>query len=391
MQFPFKRAVLSASAIAAGCCFYVMPLAAQNRAEDKPPLAEEVFKNIQVLKGISVNEFMGTMGFFSASLGLNCVFCHVGESMQDWQKFAEDVPLKRRARQMILMVNAINKNNFQGRRVVTCYSCHRGAQRPKVIPSLAEQYGTPMEDPNEVEIVPQAAGGPSPEQILDKYVAALGGAQRLAAITSLTATGTYEGYETYHQKVPIEIFAKAPAQLASVIHTQNGDSTTVFDGRVGWVAAADKPVPLLPLAEGGELDGARMDAQLFFPVEIKQALAQWRSGFPITTIEDHEVRVIQGTGPGRTRVKLYFDQESGLLARQVRYTETMVGTNPTQIDYSDYRDVNGVKMPFKWTITWTNGQSTVELNEVRANVAINAAKFGKPAPAVIAPPKPLAQ
>ena len=120
-------------------------------------MSDQYFKNVQVLKGIPVNEFMETMGFFAASLGLNCVFCHVPESLENWDKFAEDVPLKRRSRQMIEMVNTINKTQFGGRRALTCYSCHRGNQVPKVIPSLAEQYGVPAEDPNQIEIVPGRA------------------------------------------------------------------------------------------------------------------------------------------------------------------------------------------------------------------------------------------
>ena len=222
-------------------------LVAQSPTGDRQPMSDEVFKNVQVLKGIPVNEFMGTMGFFAASLGLNCVYCHVPESLQNWDKFADDVPRKRMSRLMIQMVNTINRNNFGGRQVVTCYSCHHGNERPKAIPSLAEQYGVPPEDPNEIEIVPQAQSGPPPDQILDKYIAALGGAETLASITSLTAQGTYEGYETYHQKVSFELYAKAPAQLTTTIHTQNGESTTVFDGRAGWIAAADKPVHLFPL------------------------------------------------------------------------------------------------------------------------------------------------
>ena len=122
---------------------------------EKQPMAEQVFTNVQVLKGIPVSEFMSTMGFFAASVGLNCVFCHVPESLQDWKKFAEDVPRKRMARSMIAMVNTINKNNFGGHAVITCYSCHHGNERPKQIPSLALQYGTPEEDPNETEIPPQ--------------------------------------------------------------------------------------------------------------------------------------------------------------------------------------------------------------------------------------------
>jgi len=361
--------------------------AGQTPAEEKPLLAEAVFKNVQVLKGIPVSEFMGTMGYFSASLGLNCTFCHVAESLQDWQKFADDVPRKRTARRMILMVNAINKDNFGGRRAVTCYSCHRGGDRPKVIPSLAEQYSTPTEDPNEIEIVAGLPAGPSADQILDKYLQAIGGSQRVSALTSFVAKGTYEGFETYHLKVPVEIFAKAPGQLTTIVHTQNGDSTTTFDGRAGWVAAADKPVPLLGLTAGAELDGAKLDAELLFPARIKQALNQWRVGFPLASIDDRDVQIVQGTGAGKTRIKLYFDQETGLLTRQVRYADTIVGINPTQIDYSDYREVAGVKIPFHWTVTWTNGQSNTELSEIQANAPVDPAKFAKPAPAAVTPAK----
>jgi photosynthetic reaction center cytochrome c subunit len=359
------------------------PASSQQATAEKPLMAEQVFKNVQVLKGIPVGEFMDTMGFFAASLGLNCVYCHVEQSMENWDKFAEDVPRKRTARAMILMVNAINKSNFGGRRALTCYSCHRGAEHPKVVPSLADQYTVPQEDPNEIEIVKDAPQGPSVDQILDKYIQALGGAQRLASLTTFAGQGTYEGYDSYHVKVRLEIYAQSPGERTIIAHTQNGDSTTTFDGRAGWVAAVDKPVHLLPFLPGPELDGARLDADLCFPAGIKQALGQWRNGFPVSTIEDREVHVIQGIAGGGSRVKLYFDSKTGLLARQLRYTNTIVGTIPIQIDYSDYREVAGVKMPFHWVVTWTGGQSIMELNAVQANVSIDAAKFSKPAPAVV--------
>src|SRR5215510_12334243 len=137
-----------------------LPAAAQTTAAGQPVLVEDVFKNVQVLKGIPVNEFMDTMGFFSAALGLNCTGCHVAESLQDWSKFAEDVPRKRMARMMVAMVNTINRTNFGGRRVVTCYTCHRGGQAPEAIPSLADQYSVLPEDANKIEIVPNAPAGP---------------------------------------------------------------------------------------------------------------------------------------------------------------------------------------------------------------------------------------
>jgi len=374
--------LFGAVGIAAVCTLSVAPASGQAAPAQKPQMAEDVFKNIQVLKGVPVDEFMDTMGFFAASLSLNCTDCHGDASGGDWARYADDLPLKQTARKMILMVNALNKNNFGGARVVTCYTCHRGDQVPKVIPSLALQYGEPApDDPNEVVLPVQAPAGTSADQIFDKYIQALGGTQQLAKLTSFTAQGTYEGYDTGHQKVPVEIYAKAPGLRTTIVHTAPKEtSVRTCDGSAGWIASPDKPVPLMALT-GGELQGAKMDAMLSFPAaaRIKQTFTQWRAGS--ATIGDEDVAVVQGTSPGRPSVKLYFDAKSGLLVRQVRYASSAVGTNPIQVDYSDYRDVAGVKMPFQWTVTWTDGQSTTDLSAVQPNAAIDAAKFAKPAPA----------
>ncbi len=385
MKLGLGRTISSYVAAASAYVLCVGLASAQAGSDQKPQMAEDVFKNIQVLKGISVDEFMATMGFFSASLGLNCTDCHISESSGDWARYADDTGLKRMARVMVQMVNTLNKGNFGARRAVTCYTCHRGTTNPKVIPSLADQYSAPPpDDPNETEIPASAPATPSTDQILDRYIQALGGSQRLAALTSFAAKGTYQGFDTDLGEVPVEVFAKAPGQRTTIVHMLLGDSTRTFDGRAGWIAAADKPVPLLALT-GKDLDGFKLDADLSFPAGIKQALGRWRTGFPKAAIDGRDVQIIQGTGAGGSRVKLFFDKESGLLARVVRYTETAVGIVPTQTDYSDYREVAGIKVPFHWTVTWTNGQSTTELSEVQPNVRIDAAKFAKPASAA---PKP---
>ena len=254
-----------------------------------------------------------------------------------------------------------------------------------MVPSLAEQYGSLPKIQNEVESHGEALtrDAPSVDQILDKYIQAVGGAQRLATLTSFVAKGTYSGYDTSDDKVPVEVYAKAPNQRTTILHAPVGegltkDGTTTFDGHAGWINAANTLVPMLTLT-GGNLDGARVDAALSFPGGTKQALTDWRDGFPELNIDDRDVEVIQGTS-GKSTVKLYFDKQSGLLVRQVRYAQTIVGLNPTQVDYSDYRDVAGVKLPFHWVVTWTDGQSTFDMNQVQPNVAIDAAKFAKPAP-----------
>src|SRR6516164_4558593 len=154
----------------------------------KQLMSEQAFKNVTVLKGIPVDEFMNTMGFIAAATNYNCIDCHVETKAEgDWSTYAQDTPRKQTARKMILMVQDINQKNFGGARVVTCYTCHRNLQgAPKITPWLAEQYGEPPDpDPNEVEIRRQAPGAPSADQVFDKYLQAVGGVQKTAAVTSI--------------------------------------------------------------------------------------------------------------------------------------------------------------------------------------------------------------
>jgi hypothetical protein len=310
---------------------------------------------------------------------MNCTDCHVTESAGDWNRYADDTPLKQTARRMVVMMNAINRADFGGTRLVTCYTCHRGIQHPEITPSLMEQYGAPpAEDPDRVEMLPNTPDtSAAAEQILDKFIQAIGGAQQAGKLTSFVGTGTYAGFDTDFQKVPTEISAKAPNQRSVINHLSAGDNATTYDGREGWIAAADRPVSPI-LLSGGDLDGARLDAVLSFPSMLKQDLTKWHAGFPPVTLDGQAVQVVEGTAPGGTRVKLFFDKQSGLLLRQTRFINTAVGLTPLDVDYSDYRAVAGVKMPYKWTMTWVDGKSSTELTEVKANAAVAPAKFAKP-------------
>jgi photosynthetic reaction center cytochrome c subunit len=358
--------------------------AADSKPAQKPLMAEDVFKNVQLLRGIPVKEFMDTMGFFSAATGMNCIDCHSPQAADSLAEYATDTPLKQTARKMLIMVNTLNKGTFGGQRKVTCYTCHRATQYPKTIPSLLDQYSVAADDPDEAEIVGkdgvQSANKMSADQILDKYIQAIGGAPQLAKLTSFVAKGTYEGFDSYHDKVPFEVFASAPNQLTTIIHNQQGDSVSTFDGNNGWIAASDKLMRVLPLF-GGDLAGAKIDASLSIPTRIKQDF-KWRTGFPSVAIDEKPVEIIQEASGGDTGAKLYFDRQSGLLVRQVRYSDTAVGVIPAQIDYSDYRTVAGVKIPFHILQTWTDGQSTIDLSEIQPNVHIDGSKFAMPPPPV---------
>jgi len=385
MNFECRRTIRCAVGTLVLCLLgttWVCGQSAMGGANPKPQMSQDAFLNVQVLRGISVDEFMGTMGFFAASLGMNCTDCHTEESAGDWKKYADDTALKNTARRMVLMENLINRSDFGNVRMVTCYTCHRGVQHPDISPSLLEQYGPPPpSDPDRVEPLPNAPdSSAAAAQILDKFIAAIGGAQQLAKLTSFTAKGTYSGYDTDFQKAPLELSAKAPNQRSVTSHLTAGENNTTYDGHEGWIASADRPVPYIQLV-GGDLDGAKLDADLSFPATLKQDLTKWRADFPATTIDDRPVAVVEGTASGGTPIKLFFDKQSGLLVRATRFVDTVVGVIPVHVDYSDYRAVAGVKMPFKWQTTWTDGQSTAELSDVQPNAQVPAAKFMKPAAA----------
>jgi len=371
---------------------------AQPAIQPKPLLAEQVFKNIQALKGIPVDDFMETMGIMTAAIGFDCADCHVGAGTDkvDW---AADTPRKIMARLMVNMVTTINKNNFGGRQMVTCWTCHRNRDKPQVTPAMEVIYSSPNLEPD--DIITQLPGLPSPESILDKYIQAAGGAQRLAGLTSFVGKGTSVGFGGFGGGGAVEIVAKAPDKRATIIlfkeETGRGDQIRTYDGSTGWVRT-----PLNVLGEfqlsGSGLDGARLDAQLSFPGQIKQILTNLKTGSPtsitdldapasqsslqqdVTLGQTHSVDVVQGTATRGVFVTLYFDRQTGLLLRELRYGASPIGRVPTQIDFADYRDVNGIKLPFRITYAWLDGRDSIVLNEIRTNVPIDEAKFGKPAP-----------
>lgn len=360
---------------AAVCLLSLVTVAGQVGPGQDPQMSETVFKDVQVLKGIPADEFMDTMGMFAASLGYDCVSCHSSEIYKNRDGFAIATPAIQRARGMIGMMNAINRSYFGGQPQVSCFTCHHGQDRPEFVPNLALQYGELVFDPNSIRIVPDRQS--AVDQVFDKYLQALGGRQRLTSITSFVARGTYEGSNTgAGSQFPLEIFVNAPNQRAQIIRGPGGDDVKTYDGRSAWVAERWRPLPLMALT-GGNLDGARLEALTWFPASIRQAFTEWQSSN--TTIDNRIVQILQGSSAGSLPVNFYFDP-SGLLVRIVRWNRTAVGTTPTEIDYTDYRDVSGIKIPFRTVVTWTDGKDTIVLNDVAANVAIDATRFARPAP-----------
>jgi hypothetical protein len=330
-------------------------------------MAEEVYKNIQVLKGVPSDQVVPAMQFISASLGVDCEHCHVERAFEK-----DDKKPKQTARKMIQMMFAINKDNFNGHREVTCYSCHHGTTDPAATPLVAEE---------EAKVEPRGAtnaGGtnpvamPTPDQLLEKFVQALGGADAFQRISSRVEKGTLTGFGG--RQFPIEVFAKAPDKRLSAMHLPNGDSITAYDGRVGWLGFSGRPPHEM---SGGELEAARLDADFYLPIHVKDRFSQLR----VQSREkagDQDTYLLRAENPGQPPVNFYLSQQSGLLVRLVRYLETPLGRIPTQIDYADYRDTEGIKVPYRWTLARPGARFTIQIEQIQQNVPIDDGKFAKP-------------
>jgi photosynthetic reaction center cytochrome c subunit len=376
MKKTYIPALLILFMVVAGLPAAVNRARAQNAVPaDSGKTAEQVFKNIQILKGIPAEQLQPTMQFIANSLGVECQFCHVQGAFDK-----DDKKSKLTARKMIEMQMAINKTHFDGDLRVTCNSCHHGAEEPTAIPIIADEEPKRAEAARAEEPRPEL---PSADQIIDKYLQAVGGAAAVQKITSRVEKGTinFGG-----QQFPVEVLAKAPNKRISTVHTQNGDSITAFDGHAGWLG---NPGPRPPRdMNAQEADAIGFDATFYLPVEMKTMFTQFFVRPAKDKVGGHEVYLMIGNKPGAPPLRFFFDKESGLLLRTVRYAETPLGRNPTQVDYADYRSEGGVKIPFQWTIARPLGRFTIQLSEVQQNVAIDDARFQKPAPPAPTEQKP---
>jgi photosynthetic reaction center cytochrome c subunit len=348
---------------------------AQSSAVHAPPapgLAEEQFKNIQVLKGVPADQILPAMRFITSSLGVECEYCHIREA-HGLAFDKDDKKPKVTARKMMQMVFALNKDNFEGRREITCYSCHRGAAKPVSTPIVAKDELQP-DAGAEKSSTGILTALPTADQLFDKYLAAVGGAAALQKITSRIEKGTLSAFGGQH--FPVDIYAKAPGKRLSIMHLRDGDSTTAFDGHAGWLTVSGRPPQIMTSAESA---AAQMDADLYFPVHLKTLAQKFIVHFG-ENIDGHDTELVVGETAGQPPLRLYFDSRSGLLLRLVRFAETPLGRIPTQIDYADYRDADGVKVPFRWTLARPDNRFTIQVDQLQQNVPVDDAKFSAPPP-----------
>jgi photosynthetic reaction center cytochrome c subunit len=368
---PISRRHSGRIAFLLACAFltaFLVTAVAQEQSAP-PKTAVQQFKNIQVLKDIPADQLIPTMQFIAGALGVECEFCHVEHAMDK-----DDKKEKQIARKMMAMELTINADHFENHIEVTCYTCHRGTPHPVGIPVLSAD-AMKME-PHEHHEGDAHESLPTSDQILDKYLAAVGGADALHKIKTRVQKGTIDAMG---QQYPVEVYSEGPEKRVSISHPSFGDSVTAFNGQVGWLSTPRGP----HVMSAQENQAARIDAQLYFPARLRELYPEFHV-LPGEPIGGHATVLLAAEGAGTPPLRLYFDQQSGLLLRLIRYAQTPLGRNPSQIDYADYRDTGGVKIPYQWTLTRTNGTFTIRINSVQQNVSIDPKLFVMPPP----PPPP---
>ncbi len=349
-------------------------------ATAKGQTSGEFFKNVttSALKDLTPSDFLGAMGVMTAAVGYDCSNCHPGAGTDQMDWVSDKIPQKRTARKMVNMVATINKQNFGAAQMVTCWTCHHGLDLPTTSIALDKLYGAPNDEKRDV-VVPDNSEPPA-TQILDEYIQAAGGAERLAGLKSFVATGKSIGFSGLGGTAAFQIFAQAPDRRGVWIHfpehPDRGVSAWTYDGSQGWISAPRGFLGEYELT-GSDLAGARLDAMVSFPGGIKSAFPTWRVGVE-DVLGDREVYVVQGSDRTGLLGTFYFDKQTHLLLRYVRRTPSPVGRITIQQDFDDYRDVDGIKFPFKYSFLWLDGRFTADISDVKVNVPVELTKISKP-------------
>ena len=364
MNRTFRSTLFVSSSLVVVLAFALLAARAQNPPQAGPSKpASQQYKNVQVLKDIPADQLIPAMQFIAASLGVQCEYCHVEHAFEK-----DDKKSKVTARKMTEMMLTINQENFEGRRVVTCYTCHQGGSKPVGIPVIAEHEKMPEMMAGEAK--PESVNPPA-DSLLDKYLSAAGGADALKKITSRVAKGTVTAFGDQH--LPVDIYAKAPDKRVSVMKMKDGESVTAYNGKVGWLAVPGR----VHVMNDMESSGARMDSDFAFAADVKSLYFKWTT-LPGENIDGHDTWLVVGQNEGQPPLKLYLDKQSNLLVRLIRYIDSPLGYNPTQIDYADYRLADGIKTPFRWTVARPGNRFTIQVDELKQNVPVDDAKFVVP-------------
>ncbi len=352
--------------VAALVAVFVPGLAAQ-----QPALAGATRPNLQVLKALPESQLFLLMNLVADSLGVRCDYCHVQDkpdvtktpsNVGGWSFSSDAKPQKQKARDMMRMVIDLNRTQFGGATRITCYTCHRGTTQPSRLP--------PLPPPGGAATTPIPAALPSADRVWTSYLNGVGSVDTPTRGTGTIMTGWDDRPEGRYGSVEI---TTSGDRYHVTLKTSSGTTSQGFDGDVAWTAANDRAQRL----SGDDVERLRRIAMRYRPVKDRPANLEVVG---LESIAGRETYVATSKINATTTLTLYFDVVTGLLRREVTTTETLLLPLEDQVDYEDYRSVNGVQFPF--VIRTTDGAPydlvTKTFLQIRRNVPVDDALFRLP-------------
>jgi hypothetical protein len=304
-------------------------------------------KNVQLLTNLSDTQIGFVMNNMSASLGVHCDFCHVFNEQTKSLDFASDAKQeKKTGREMIKLVLDLNEKNFKGRPIVGCYTCHLGKEHPSTVVALPLPPSAPTKTHEAEEA--ERKTYPAAKDVLAKYIAAIGGeaAAKKLATSPMTATGTR--IDAAGHTVPLEVFSSGGKILVRSTPAEGPAMSQMFSAESVWMQGRQG----VRTMTGADATTSLMFARAYEPVT---SLPENARVFGKETIDGHETWIVGAQLDEHTRERVWFDAATGLAVRRVITVDSPVGRIPTRTDFDDYREVNGVKVPFTVRISSVNG------------------------------------
>ncbi len=340
---------------------------------DSGKTAGQFFKNVKVLKNIPADRLLPTMHFIEAGVGMNCGNCHVRDREKGWQFDKDDKPEKRKARKMIEMMEAINKNSFKGHQEVTCFTCHRGQPDPQKVPAvqtLVSMQTSKEKEKSDDEVIKVPNRLNTAGEIINNYISRIGGKDNYKKITSLK----YEGsIDNGGRNASIIILRKAPDFYSYSVKTDRGEMTRGYNGSTAW----EKAMWGVRELKGDDLEELKLESEFYTPVEMDKIYSNLKLN-DVSIIGSDTVYEVDGKASEYRDIKLYFSTKSGLLVRQVILNKTPLGNLPVETDYKDYRKVDGVMIPFELHIANYENVQDIKFDNVTANISIDNSAFDMP-------------
>ncbi len=353
-----KRVQLVTAILFSGLCMSPLARSAASTPQDQEKTTEQVFKNIQVLKGLPASQLQQIMAVLTASLGVRCSHCHTNQFDKD------DRPAKLAARRMMQMVFDLNKGTFGGKDAINCYTCHRGQPKPVAVTPV----GVNLWQRASATGAKTDTAMPSIEQLIDRYEQAVGGKAALMKVTTRVMKGSRVGADGV--LVPEEVYQSASNKLLVVTSYPDIVFRRGFDGVRGW-AKSSQGEGQISKEELAELE---RDAEFYGEIKLRELYPQMVVEGK-SMIGDREAFVVAAASRRGLAERLYFDAQTGLLVRRSREFKTALGLFPLQTDYEDYKEVDGIRLPLfiRWSMpgrSWGR-----KITEVKHNTKIDDSIF----------------